>query len=147
MSNFLSISANIPDLKKVFKELNGMPEVLDSFAEAGALEALNLAIRDVPKDEGFLVGSLNIEPNRAISPSGVWTLKANADYAPYVEFGTGEKVNVPNELKNFALQFKGEKKIVGQKDQPYLYPSALVGQRRFKDFLLKWIDKTKNNKG
>ena len=146
MSNFISVSVNIPDLKKVFKDLEGAPIILDSFAEAAALEAQNLAIRDVPKDLGFLASSINIEPNRAVAPSGVWVLKANSDYAPYVEFGTGGKVDVPEELKNFALQFKGQKDIAGQKAQPYLYPSALVGQKKFKDFLLKWIDKTKNNK-
>lgn len=147
MSSFISVSVNIPDLKKVFKELEGAPIILDSFAEAAALEAQNLAIRDVPKDLGFLASSINIEPNRSVAPSGVWVLKANSEYAPYVEFGTGGKVDVPEELKNFALQFKGQKDIAGQKAQPYLYPSALVGQKKFKDFLLKWIDKTKNNKG
>lgn len=31
------------------------------------------------------------------------------DYAPFVEFGTKSKVDVPAELKNYAMQFKGSK--------------------------------------
>lgn len=32
----------------------------------------------------------------------------NTNYAAYVEFGTGNMVEVPNELKQYAMQFKGK---------------------------------------
>ena len=32
----------------------------------------------------------------------------NANYAAYVEFGTGNLVDVPSELKQYAMQFKGK---------------------------------------
>lgn len=34
----------------------------------------------------------------------------NANYAAYIEFGTGNGVNVPQELSDYASQFKGQKR-------------------------------------
>jgi len=52
----------------------------------------------------------------------VWT---NVEYAPYVEFGTITKVDVPIELTEYALQFKGRgiRKRGGMKARPFLYPA------------------------
>lgn len=33
----------------------------------------------------------------------------NADYAAFIEFGTGKGVSVPQELSDYAIQFKGSK--------------------------------------
>lgn len=44
-------------------------------------------------------------------------------YAPYVEFGTGGMVSVPNGYEDFAIQFKKEKKVIGMNAQPYLIPN------------------------
>ncbi len=133
-------------MKSLFSKLGGLPDDLDRFAKAGALEALGLAKNEAPVDENTLRDSINIEPNRFLADKGIYTIKANVFYAPYVEFGTGEKVSIPNGLEKVAAEFKGEKKIVGQTAQPFLYPSALEGQKVFKNLLLKWI-KINKNKG
>lgn len=36
-----------------------------------------------------------------------WELFNAVNYAPYVEFGTGTGVDVPTELRDYAIQFKG----------------------------------------
>ena len=140
-ADFIKISSDLDEVKKLFKDLGGSGELIDEFAKLAAFNALNLAINNAPVDTGMLQGNINTEPRRDLAKFGIYALKSNADYSPYVEFGTGENVSVPSELKGFAAQFKGSKKIVGQKAQPFLYPSALEGQKSFKRFLLKWIDK------
>ncbi len=62
----------------------------------------------------------------------------NVEYAPYVEFGTIERVEVPTELTEYALQFKGRgiRKKGGRKAKPFLYPA-------FKEEVPKYIDAIK----
>lgn len=57
-----------------------------------------------PTDQGRLKQSIT---NNAI-PGG-YEVFVNVDYAPYMEWGTKTKVNVPVELKGYASQFKGRK--------------------------------------
>ena len=75
----------------------------------------------------------------------LWNIEAGgikAPYAPYMEFGTGDKVDVPQELKEIAIQFigKGIKKI-NLKPQPYLYPSLLRGRKQYLENLKKTLSK------
>ena len=51
----------------------------------------------------------------------------NVEYAPYVEFGTIEHVEVPSELTEYASQFKGRgiRKKGGRKAKPFLYPAFM----------------------
>jgi hypothetical protein len=53
-------------------------------------------------------------------------------YGPYVEFGTGSKVQVPAELKDYAMQFKGAGiRKVNTRAQPYLYPAFFLNREKF----------------
>ena len=55
-----------------------------------------------------------------------------AEYAPYVEFGTGKLVKVPDELSKYAMQFKGRGiKEVNRIAEPYFYPNFFVQRDRF----------------
>jgi len=54
-------------------------------------------------------------------------------YGAYVEFGTGSKVQVPGELKDYAMQFKGAGiRKVNTWAQPYLYPAFFINREKFK---------------
>lgn len=59
-------------------------------------------------------------------------------YAPYVEFGTGERVKVPSGLEDYAMQFfvSGKGKMPAR---PYLFPAFFVQKevllRRIKEIL------------
>jgi len=58
---------------------------------------------------------------------------ADVKYAPYQEFGTGNKVNVPAELKDYAMTFKGKGlRTVNTQAQPYLYPAFFITRSRLK---------------
>lgn len=53
-------------------------------------------------------------------------------YAPYVEFGTGNLVKVPQELRDYAMQFKGRGiRQVNLPARPYLSPAFFINRDRF----------------
>ena len=74
-----------------------------------------------------------------------WKVEAGgviAPYAPFVEFGTGGLVDVPNGLKDQAIKFKGKGiKQVNLRPRPYLYPALLQGRTEYLDKLKKVLDK------
>ena len=74
-----------------------------------------------------------------------WKVYANAfgtaDYSAYVEFGTGGLVEVPDELQEMAIQFKGAGiKEVNLPARPYLYPAFVRGREKYIDELKKELD-------
>jgi hypothetical protein len=74
-----------------------------------------------------------------------WAIEAGgilAPYAPFVEFGTGGLVQVPNELKQQAIKFKGKGiRQVNLRARPYLYPALLRGRTEYLDKLKKVLSK------
>jgi HK97 gp10 family phage protein len=74
-----------------------------------------------------------------------WSIEAGgilAPYAPFVEFGTGGLVQVPNELKEIAIKFKGKGiRQVNLRARPYLYPALLRGRTEYLDKLKKVLSK------
>jgi hypothetical protein len=51
-------------------------------------------------------------------------------YAPYVEFGTGTMVDVPDGLEDYAMQFKGQGiRQVNLPARPYLFPAFFKEQK------------------
>ena len=52
----------------------------------------------------------------------VWV---RAEYAPYVDFGTGSEIQIPSDWKDVAIEFKGAGiREVNNKAQPYFYPAV-----------------------
>lgn len=87
------------------------------------------AMRLAPVNFGFLRASIGTNATGAGMNAEVWAggsgKGVNVKYAPYVEFGTGNKVYVPNELTEYAMQFKGRGiRKVNNKHQPYFFPSV-----------------------
>jgi len=74
-----------------------------------------------------------------------WVIEAGgtvAPYAPFVEFGTGGLVQVPEEMKEIAIKFKGKGiKQVNLRARPYLYPSLLRGRKEYLDKLKLVLNK------
>lgn len=55
------------------------------------------------------LGALQQNTKSIPKPDGV-ELISNVYYAPYIEFGTGPKVQIPSELNDYASQFRGKKR-------------------------------------
>lgn len=52
------------------------------------------------------------------------------DYAPYVEFGTGTLVDIPDGLEDYAMQFKGKGlRQVNLPARPFLFPAFFKEQK------------------
>jgi HK97 gp10 family phage protein len=69
------------------------------------LEVQNEAKSLAPVNDGRLRSSITTQ--RATSASIEAITYVNADYAPFVEFGTKGKVSIPAGLEQYASQFKG----------------------------------------
>lgn len=90
-------------------------------------------------DKGALVASIRIERNDPMQK----LIVAWAEYAAYVEFGTGALVDIPAEppgLAEYAIQFKGAGiRQVNLPARPYFFPAFLSNTlelaKRFKAIL------------
>lgn len=81
------------------------------------------AKRDVPVDTGELQQSIR----QGMDNEGlVQTVGTNVEYAPYVEFGTGTKVKVPQGLEKYAEGFMSPNRDhnVNLPARPYLFGNA-----------------------
>lgn len=76
------------------------------------------AILAAPRDKGYL--SQNI-PDPLKEAEMNYSVTSIARYSPYQEWGTGNYVSVPSELIQYALQFKGKKKVTGNKPHPFFF--------------------------
>ena len=88
------------------------------------------ALSNVPVLDGYLRGSGNTS-YKDNQLTGIVAFGGNAaPYAPYVEFGTGSGVNVPQGFSDYAMQFyvngKGRMKA-----QPFLIPAYLKYRKVF----------------
>jgi HK97 gp10 family phage protein len=82
-------------------------------------EIRNEAVSRVPVDTGILKNNIVVQ-NEKLSGKVI----VNAKYAPYVEFGTGTRVDIPEGLKDYAIKFKGKGiKEVNLPAQPFLFPA------------------------
>lgn len=101
------------DFAKKYKE--EFVEILTETVQNIETEATTLA----PVDLGILKSSINGEINGL---NGI--IGTPVKYAPYLEFGTGGLVDVPEGLEDYAMKFKGAGiKQVNITPRPFLTPA------------------------
>jgi HK97 gp10 family phage protein len=136
-------------------EIKGLNEVIANIRKFGKeaekdIEAVTeLVARNIEKDakSGVVAnfGKLG-QSIQAVKETPLnWKVEAGgilAPYAPFVEFGTGGLVQVPNELKEMAIKFKGKGiKEVNLRARPFLYPALLRGREQYIEKLKKVLSK------
>jgi HK97 gp10 family phage protein len=136
------IKINQSDLAKLNKKLAQLQKFskqeLSSEIGRGAQEIVGRAKQDAKYDNGDLRGSISSQA----SGKGVAVI-ADAEYAPYVEFGTGTKVSLTDMKElgipdGYAAQFKGKGiREVNLPARPFFFSSARVGFNN----MLKRVDK------
>lgn len=128
----------IANLKKYGKEAE---KDIEGVTELTARNIEKYAKQAVPTDTGKLGQSIQAVKENPLN----WNIEAGgviAPYAPFVEFGTGGLVEVPTELKEMAIKFKGKGiKQVNLRAQPFLYPSLLRGRVEYVEKLKKVLNK------
>ena len=112
------LAASKASLRKQGKNLESFIKTqVEIVGRKGELEAKQKA----PKDLGGLGQSIAYESTK----NGYGArLSANVFYAPYQEFGTGGKVNIPKGFEDMAKKFQTGNGKISMKAQPYLIPSA-----------------------
>jgi len=75
---------------------------------ASALKIQSDAKKLAPVNLGTLRNTIYLVEENKGSNQFVYGVGASASYAPYVEFGTGGKVSIPNGYQDYATQFKGK---------------------------------------
>lgn len=98
----------VKGLKESIQQLNNKQKEIDS-SLLNILQDYTLRIefqakRLAPTDMGHLGQSISSNVIKRKS-----TVSANAEYAPFVEFGTRTKVKVPSGFESMAMKFKGKK--------------------------------------
>lgn len=132
------LNSVISDLRKYGKEAE---KDIEGVTELVAKNIESYAKSQAPANFGKLGQSIQSvkvnDYNWSIEAGGVV-----APYAAYIEFGTGGLVEVPNEMKEIAIKFKGKGiKQVNLRARPYLYPSLLRGRKEYLEKLKKVLDK------
>lgn len=135
------LNAVISDLRKYGKEaekdIEGVTEQVARNIEKYAKQNVNAKATDLGKLGQSIKAVKENQYNWTIEAGGIL-----APYAPFVEFGTGGLVEVPNELKEMAIKFKGKGiKKVNLRARPYLYPALLQGRTEYLDKLKKVLSK------
>lgn len=100
------------------------------------------AVQAAPLDLGKLRQSIQvrIEEGRRSGFVTAGNINDNSkNYAAFVEFGTGTKVQVPKGFEKMAIRFKGRVRIKSMRAMPYLIPAFLRHKRLFVDDIRKII--------
>jgi HK97 gp10 family phage protein len=120
--------------KEAEKDIAGVTELVARNIER---DAKSNVVADFGKLGQSIQAKKITELNWAVEAGGVL-----APYAPFVEFGTGGLVQVPDELKEMAIKFKGKGiRQVNLRARPYLYPTLLRGRLQYLEKLKKVLEK------
>ena len=122
------------DLKKYDKEVQQgvKKEILRT-----AYAVTDKAKGKVPVAKGRLRSSLSVKNDLSEFQAQSGT---NVHYAPYVEFGTGSRVQIPPGKEDYAAQFKGRGiRKVNRQAKPFLFPAAESERRNYENNMEKLL--------
>ena len=140
MANIKNMNSVISELRKYGKEAE---QLIEGITEQSARKIEKDAKQYAPANFGKLGQSINAFKES----SSNWVIVAGAPYAAYVEFGTGGLVNVPTELKDIAITWKGKGiRKINLRPRPYMYPALLKGRNEYLETLKKALNKYGNVK-
>ena len=124
-------------IKKLRKYGTDAEKKVESITKNIAEEIATDAADNAPANYGKLAQSINASKEYKM----LYNVNVNAvPIGAYVEFGTGSKVDVPDEWKDLAWQFY----VNGQgylPPTPYLYPAFRKGRDQYEKYLQDLLDK------
>lgn len=107
-----SITLDIKGLNETIGKLDKFNKTVQTEIKdevnASALSIQTNAKRLAPVNLGNLRNTIYLVEQSKNNSSYMFSVGAAASYAPYIEFGTGGKVSIPNGFESYAAQFKGK---------------------------------------
>jgi hypothetical protein len=101
----------------------------------------NDATANAPHDLGFHKQNIGF---RSLNWHTI-RMYANAPYAPFLEFGTGGKVDVPSGWQDLAIKFKGKGiKKINLPARPHLIPAFYKAKDYLKKKIVEDVKRTQN---
>lgn len=136
MSDLLSIT--VEGLPALLNKIKGMAahirQEVDGELSFAAEEIRNEAIDAAAIDKGRLKQGISVSKFSEMN----YEVASNALYSPYIEFGTGDLVNVPEELTDYALQFKGRGiRKINLPARPFFFPGFFIMRPKILDNIKK----------
>lgn len=108
-----SFKISTQGFKSLEKRLEGMSkdvvQQVSDVIDEHIFEINKEQVANVTRQNAVKTGFLRDSNKFEVSQPTYKEVFNNANYAAYVEFGTGGKVSVPKELTQYAQQFKGTK--------------------------------------
>ena len=122
-----AILFSVNGMDNIFRDLNKLSEniKIEVAAEmnASALNILTTAKKNCTVDNSTLRTSIQLIEQQT-KEKLIYTVGSKLKYAPYVEFGTGGMVSIPEGYEDFAIQFKGKDiRKINLRARPYLIPA------------------------
>lgn len=116
-------------------------EAIKANVEASGYIMQAEAMQRVPVDIGNLKASIKIEfSNNGLTTTLVQVTEI-APYGPFIEWGTGGLVTIPEGMQELASQFKGAGlRQVNLRPQPFMFPAWDKERRAFVERLKKELE-------
>lgn len=95
-------------------------------------------------DTGLLRASIHISKLPSAGGKVGVAVGTNVEYAPYVEFGTGQRGASSNTNSEVAVSF--DQKTVGQVAKPFLWPALRTNRKAIKEFVAEEVAKLSKGK-
>ena len=107
----MAFNVEIRGLRELQAKISSMPKEIhkevSAVVEAGAKKWVRDAKRDAPVDVGFLKNGISYAQVISSPTKTAFEVVSNAEYSPYMEWGTKTKVSVPADQQSYAAEFRG----------------------------------------
>lgn len=104
--------------KALDRKIDAVTKGIDREMNASVLTINEKQVSATPIDTGRLSRGNMFDISKPLNK----TIFNRIEYAPYIEFGTGGLVSIPNGLEDIALQFKGAGiRHVNMRAQPFFF--------------------------
>lgn len=120
----MSKGIELKGFEQFYAKIKAAPQLIQkeisAEIEASSTQIVGNASKAAPTDLGELKNGISY---RKVSDLK-FEIISSVHYSPYIEFGTGALVNVPPDLQEYAIQFKGKGiKQVNIPARPFFFPA------------------------
>lgn len=135
----MSFDLKIIGLDAVMERIKEAPDKISKIIDA----ELNAGVHDMEADAKRQAGDYGILHAGIVADGSNlnYHVTAHANYAAYVEFGTGHRVDIPAGYEEFAAQFKGANQDhTGVLARPFMIPALIKNSPLIVNRITKALD-------